>query len=1151
MEQPRPDHSTHPTQNNKRRRTSRDTCQPSGEDRPCAAIHELSTSEHCQTALPDLEEVCRAPWTTIPFLPKALKHQWISIFTECLLQFTSCPTRSTYTKLVLASKLLLAAPKHGGRQRAEAVERMLRARLVEWHAGNIKPAWDAVKAGLVERPQRTSASGASTDNKRLESRVAALAEGGQASKACRLLCSRGISSTATGEQLSALFPPSSGIVLHPSSGLSPQTCLQIEKDALQKVILMCPRNTSPGPSGLRIDHIQNALSNSRATPAKRLLEALTSYVNISLSGTLPTELAAFMCAGRLIPLKKKDDSVRPLVICECLRALTAKAAISVAGKALSSQLLPLQQGLGGQRYGMQGAILAAQSWAARLEPGSAIFKVDLRNAFNSIRRDKCCIAVSTLEPRLAAWTQWTLCTPANIYVSRPNTVIPCGAGVQQGDPMSPFLFSAGLHDVIQRLQEQCPALQVWYLDDGLIHGKLHDIVLALSLLQSHLPTLGLELNLSKCELYTTDHTCPLPEPLQAIPRPAPSAWSFLGAPLSPQTIDCIASSKVRSDTVNSKLQQIATTHPLAALLLARASAGACRVNHIAASTDPNLISDSLLNPCGISLRGILGAISDADIPEDAWKQATLPQRLGGLGLRDPVSEATPARMATLLLAKTAALELGADENFVQAAIDRALLALQHELHGLPLTFGVRAKELQKQLTDLVHNQKLSDLRAHASHHDATRLASLSSPHALAWTTGPSPWFRLSPTDFRAGIRVVLGIPLGDSGYTCWDCMAPADARGFHAVRCTQSGAHSRGHYSVVNTIRDIAQYCGLSTMTEQAIPGTSPQVTSLRPADLLVSLEGKHLALDITVVSPPLIPIHMATSLTGPSRSNAQLHYMDAAAKAKTLKYSLPCSAARWTFSPVTCDTFGAMHSSARDLLQHLIRRLRAEDHPSWATSPGTAVWRSVSAAIISRAAQQYANAMAHYVSPTPASLLFDAQCAPEPPVRSSVTGTYTLAQPRPTTQPVGERVPLASPHSLRDFFGPDADGDIALDPTTLSTAAGPTPSSAPPNPHSGTSERLTHHGNQTMQLDGGDAPAPCPTRTAHLMTLPDGRVSPLVVSHAAHAAHLPEGNPAAPTHAYHGSHVASNADLGLRDPPGPISLLACERAGARVDLRF
>ena len=278
-------------------------------------------------------------------------------------------------------------------------------------------------------------------------------------------------------------------------------------------------------------------------------------------------------------------------------------------------------------------------------------------------------------------------------------------------------------------------------------------------------------------------------------------------------------------------------------------------------------------------------------------------------------------------------------------------------------------------------------------------------------------------------------------------MAPADVHGHHAVRFTQSGAHSRGHYSVVNTIRDFAQYCGISTMTEQVIPGTS-HVTALRPADLLLSLEGKHLALDVTVVSPPLMPTPMATSLTGPPRVNAQMHYMDAAAKVNTLKYSLPCSTAGWTFSSVTCDTFGAMHSAARELVQHLIRRLRAEDHPSWATSPGAAVWRSESAAIISRAAQQYANAMAHYVSPTPASLLFDAQCAQEHHVHSSsATGTYTLAQPRPTTQPVGERVPLASPHSLRDFFGPDADGDIALDPATVSTAAGPTPSSAPPNP--------------------------------------------------------------------------------------------------------
>jgi len=310
-------------------------------------------------------------------------------------------SRYTYTKLVLTSKLLLAAPKHGGRQRAEALERMLRARLVEWHAGNIESAWEAMKAGLGERPQRAAAPVAPTDNKRLETRVAALAEGGQASKACRLLCSRGVSSTATVEQLTALFPPSSGVVLHPSSGLSPQTCLQIEQDALQKVILMCPRNTSPGPSGLRIDHLQSALSNSRSTPAKRLLEALTAYVNLSLSGTLPTELAAFVCAGRLIPLRKKDDSIRPLVVGECMRALTAKAAISVAGKALSSQLLPLQQGLGGQRYGMQGAILGQPSLG---QPGSNLARPSLKSTSEmpSTRLDEKNVALPC-QPSSRAW----------------------------------------------------------------------------------------------------------------------------------------------------------------------------------------------------------------------------------------------------------------------------------------------------------------------------------------------------------------------------------------------------------------------------------------------------------------------------------------------------------------------------------------------------------------------------------------------------------------------------------------------------------------------------------------------------------------------------------------------------------------------------
>jgi len=49
---------------------------------------------------------------------------------------------------------------------------------------------------------------------------------------------------------------------------------------------------------------------------------------------------------------------------------------------------------------------------------------------------------------------------------------------------------------------------------------------------------------------------------------------------------------------------------------------------------------------------------------------------------------------------------------------------------------------------------------------------------------------------------------------------------------------------------------------------------------------------------------------------------------------------------------------------------------------------------------------------------------------------------------------------------------------------------------------------------------------------------------------HLPSGvvHPLRPPLSH--AHVVSNAELGLCDPIGPVSLLACERAGARVDLR-
>ena len=135
-------------------------------------------------------------------------------------------------------------------------------------------------------------------------------------------------------------------------------------------------------------------------------------------------------------------------------------------------------------------------------------------------------------------------------------------GVQQGDPMGPFLFSLAVMDIIRNMKSD---LNIWYLDDGTIAGNvktvLNDYKEILKALSSH----GLEVNPFKCELFLIkpqSEDCinalssfrEISEEMKLVEK---ENLTLLGAPIFPEAIDNVLEAKLENlKLMPSRLTQI-------------------------------------------------------------------------------------------------------------------------------------------------------------------------------------------------------------------------------------------------------------------------------------------------------------------------------------------------------------------------------------------------------------------------------------------------------------------------------------------------------------------------------------------------------------------------------------------------------------------
>ena len=414
----------------------------------------------------------------------------------------------------------------------------------------------------------------------------------------------------------------------------------ISQEIVVRAIHSFPRGSAGGPDGFRPQHLLDLTSASAERGGKELIRSLTCFTNKVLEGKVPPSVQPIFFGATLIALQKKEGGVRPIAVGLSLRRLVAKCAGLHVMRTVGAGLAPLQLGCG-VSLGCEAAAHAARLYLQNMPPSHLLLKLDFKNAFNSLRRDKMLEAVKENVPELFNFVHSAYNQPSMLFCG--DRVMQSAEGVQQGDPLGPLLFCLAIQPLIQDLQSE---FRVFYLDDGTIGGSLEDVHHDLLMVEEKAALLGLQLNRAKTELVcddanTRDSMLSVVSELRAV---CCGEASLLGTP--------IGGAELIDNTITSKIQKLRLMgdkfrflKSQDALSLLRHSFAIPKVLYIL-RTAPCFLSEQL-GVFDSDLRRLLSTILNVDLDNDsAWLQATLPVRAGGLGVRRAVQLASSAYLAS-------------------------------------------------------------------------------------------------------------------------------------------------------------------------------------------------------------------------------------------------------------------------------------------------------------------------------------------------------------------------------------------------------------------------------------------------------------------------------------------------------------------------
>ena len=693
--------------------------------------------------------------------------------------------------------------------------------------------------------------------------------------------------------------------------------LTATKADIMKAVNSFPPSSSAGLDGIRPTHLRSLLSRSTAEAGVRLLTALTALTNLALSGCLPQCAVPAFFGASLIALRKKDGGLRPIAVGSVYRRIAAKVAAAAVSRQIGDQLRPIQLGVA-TKNGCEAAVHAVRAYTHEYEATDEdriLVKLDVSNAFNSVRRDAMLEAVQTRAPAIypLVWQGYSNSAPLFIGESK----ILSQTGIQQGDPLSSLLFSLTVDPAARAADTD---INVWYLDDGTLAGSSPSVISSVQQIKTKMEKVGLNISATKCEVtflgvstsqYESSVLHQLNDVLPDIREVPLDELELLGAPIrDPQIRRRLLQGQHMVEKLIRRLQVLEEAHQ--AFFLLKNYVALPRLLYLLRSS-PAYRHPILLSRIDEVVRRGTESITNVQLHGDAWRQATLPVSLGGLGVRMTKDLALPAHLASHVASADTITAINCSAATCIDETTRCVIAEWMEQTGLTPLDEPRQRHQRAWDRAAAKASYVQLLENSTEKVDLARLRAAAQPHSGAWLNAfpsASVGTLLDPDTLRTAVALRVGAQVC-APHRC-RCGADIDERGLHGLCCQLSAGRFPRHAELNNVIKRGLTTAGMPAVLE---PAGLDRGDGRRPDGITTFpyAEGKCLVWDATWVDT----FCASSIIASAARASAAA---TAAEGRKRRRYD--DISRRYLFRPVAVETSGALGPDSHSFLKELGRRI-------------------------------------------------------------------------------------------------------------------------------------------------------------------------------------------------------------------------------------